>query len=207
MTTESSPFEESLYDHNLADKLKSAGFYPNEYLQLVTHQNRYGQVVGYNESDFHFSKKKYGAGKDTGLSYLYYMVRARRLYRDRERARGKTDEQIQGQIEALYHRKNWIDKSGKVDVWRWLDEYRNAAIARGDYDPPVKRGSHHSKASGWSKGRTSQQQKNRRARNSGQLLREQYDYAKDQLTRPQNLKPEEHARLLDFVRGNEWRYR
>ena len=198
-------FKNNGYDIDTAEYLKNKGFLPEEYLQLVEHQSRDGNQIGYKRSDFNFSRKTYKAGGNTGIAYLAYMVNQRQLYVAHQKYLGKTQEQIEENIRFLYHTKKWYNRKGEPDVWAFLKINRDTAIMNGDYDEPKNR-SHHTKTQ--SSGNKAHQRSNAAYRKSGGLLHDQFIHAKYQLQH-EDVKPlsdDERARLNDFVKGNAWRY-
>lgn len=42
-------------------------------------------------------------------------------------------------LQFIYREQGWLDEKGRPDVWKLLRDYRDQAIASGDYKPPKKK--------------------------------------------------------------------
>jgi len=105
--------------------------------------------------------KQYTVKQIRTLPYLVALTRWRRLYISNLRKRGYSDQRIKRSLLVLYKKREWVTK-GKLDPWKMLKGFRNVAIDKGDYTPPVRKGSHHK--GGVTKGDIAGQKRRRRQR-------------------------------------------
>lgn len=127
---------------------------------------------GFTPLESRLFAKQYTTKQIRTLPYLKIMTRARRLYIANLRSRGYTSHQIIQKLIDLYKKREYV-RAGKLDPWKMLKAFRGAAIDRGDYKLPAKKGSHHK--GGVSKGDILGQKRRRRARKT---FLEEYERAR-----------------------------
>jgi hypothetical protein len=101
------------------------------------------------------------------LPYLQSLIRSRRLFVSNFKKRDFPISEIRDRVYALYDKSDWLTDDGRPDIWKMIRRYRKIAIdtvGDGHYEAPKRRGSHHPKGSGISKGQLDAQRKKRKAK-------------------------------------------
>jgi hypothetical protein len=107
--------------------------------------------------------RNYNMEQLRSFPYLQSIIKSRRLTISNYRRKGLSDKTIVKKIHDLYLRKGFVT-DGKPNIWSLIRSHRRDIIAKGgDASPGVapKRGTHHPKDSGISKGNLVEQRKKR----------------------------------------------